>query len=93
MSRFFEIETRPGQPLRSQGRTIIPFARTLRVGIPHAQAGLIWNRPVSVLVQTRDGQEVVLPVEDVTRMAVWAVWGGALLTVLLLWLTRRKVPK
>ncbi len=67
MSRVFTIETRAGQPIHAGGRTLILFARSLRIRFPRLSGGLVWNGPASVLVQSTDGQEEILPVHDVTR--------------------------
>ena len=54
--------------------------------LPGSIGGLIWNRPVSVLVQEGNGEEHVLSVPDVTRRSIWALWGGSLFMVLISWL-------
>jgi hypothetical protein len=47
-------------------------------------AGLIWNRPKSIIVRREDGQEQVLPVNDVTRVAIWAMLIGGVLGAVLI---------
>ena len=78
-----QIETRAGAPLVAGERVLIPMAQVVRLQLPGpAVGGLIWNRPVSVVSRTADGQEQVLPVQDVTRQAQLALLGLCLVTAL-----------
>ena len=67
------IETRNGRPLRVKGAQVHVRSQVVRLRLPIANGGLIWNRPVSVVIRTPDGQEQILPVPDVTRSAVLAL--------------------
>ncbi len=69
------METRAGKPLHAAGRKITPFSQALILNFPGAPAGLVWNRPVSVLVRESDGSEIVIPVIDYTRRAELALLG------------------
>ncbi len=51
--------------------------------------GLIWNRPSSILARTRDGQEFVIPVKNVTRQVQIALFGGAFLASFFYFLAAR----
>jgi hypothetical protein len=88
---FFELENRVGTPVRAGDYRLIPISRALILKFPGRRGGIIWNRPVSVVAQTEDGQEQLLPVKDVTRQVQLALLGGALLSTSLLWLVRRQV--
>ncbi len=79
--KLFEIETRAGEPVRTDGATIIPFATSYRLMFPARLGGVVYNRPSSVYVADADGQELTIPVQDVTRMAQFAAWGAALAVV------------
>lgn len=79
--KLFEIETRAGDAVRTEGTTIIPFATSYRLLLPGGIGGLIYNRPSSVYVSDAAGQEQTIPVQDVTRLAQFAVWGAALAMV------------
>ncbi len=93
-ANLVQIETRAGEPIVSGDTKIIPMARSLRIRNPGWHNGLVWNRPVAIVVQTGDGQEQVLPVRDVTRQAQVALLVSSLIVVLLGWLvTRRKKSK
>lgn len=86
---YIQSETRAGEPVQVGGARIIPFARSLRLQIPGRTAGLVWNRPVSVLVQYADGSEKILPIYDLTRLAQLGLLTAGLLAPLLIWRARR----
>ena len=90
---FFELENRVGAPVIAGETRIIPISRALVLKFPGLKGGIIWNRPVSIVAQTADGQEQVLPVRDVTRQVQLALYGGALLGTLLMWLASRQLDK
>ncbi len=83
---LIRYETRAGQPIQAAGRRITPFSKALIIRFPGFPGGLIWNRPVSVAVTGEDGQEQVIPVVDVTRMAIWGLFSGWLMVMAILWL-------
>ena len=86
MTELVNVEINAGEPLALGMRTITPFAQSVQFKLPGSTGGLIWNRPVSVLVQEGSGEEHVLSVPDVTRQTIWALWGGSLFMVLIGWL-------
>jgi hypothetical protein len=72
-------EIRTGNSRQIGNFNLTPVTQVLKVHFPGHHAGLIWNRPKAVVVKTPDGQEQVLPVIDVTRVAIWAMLAGGLL--------------
>ncbi len=89
--KIFETATKAGQPVRIGGRTIIPFATSYQLRNPFWEgAGVIYNRPTSVYVANADGQEQVIPVHDVTRLALLALWGSVLAAFILVILLGRQ---
>jgi hypothetical protein len=84
MGDLIRIETHPGQPVTAHGVRLLPFAKRLIVRLPVFNLGLVWNRPVSILVTRSDGQEQVLPVRDPTRQIVWSLYGAIVMMVLLI---------
>jgi hypothetical protein len=90
---FLELENRAGSPILAGGTRLIPISRALILKFPGMRGGVIWSRPVSVVARFADGQEQVIPIRDVTRRAQLALYGGALIGVLLTWLVRRQVDK
>ena len=87
---IIDREIRTGETRQVGDYQITPQTRVLRIRFPGYHAGLIWNRPKSVLVRTSDGQESNLPVRDVTRLAIWSMLAGGLLGAILIGLTWRK---
>jgi hypothetical protein len=87
---LIEIETHAGEPIQAGLLKVTPFSKALILRLPGFPGGLIWNRPASLLVQTADGQEQVLPVADVTRRAQWLLLGAGLLGAALIWLLYRR---
>ncbi len=83
------FETFSGQPVVFQGHRLIPFHQAFRFPLPGRLGGLVWNRPVAVLVTRPDGGEQILPVTDPTRRAVLAILGLAAGALLLTRLSRR----
>jgi hypothetical protein len=90
MSNLVEIEVRGGEPIIHGGHTLTPFSRSVRVKIPGLPGGLIWNRPVSVLAHSADGQEEIIPIHDVTRQIQWSLLGAGLAFGILSWLISRR---
>jgi hypothetical protein len=62
-------EKRSGEPLTLDNVQLTPQTRVLRVRFPFG--GLVWNRPVSVIVE-RAGKRETLRVPDVTLMTTIA---------------------
>jgi hypothetical protein len=90
---LIHVETRAGAPIQAGENVLIPMAKSLRILIPGIPGGLIWNRPVAVVVRSAAGVEQVLPVRDVTRMALFSIWGVALAKLLFFWLVSKRKSK
>lgn len=86
---WLETVTQAGTPLHAGQTRFLPFAQTVRVNIPGA-GGLIWSRPTTIVVQTPEGDETVLPIVDVTRQAQLTFLGLGLLGAFIIWLIYRK---
>lgn len=67
---LLRIETLTGGPVNVQGTQLRLRSQVIQLRFPFIRGGLIWNRPVAVLVRTADGQDQMLPVSDVTRTIV-----------------------
>ena len=67
---LLRIKTLTGQPLNVKDRQVRLRSQVVQLRFPFIHGGLIWNRPVAVLVRTADGQDQILPVPDVTRTVV-----------------------
>jgi hypothetical protein len=88
--RLIQYETRAGDPVISGETKIIPFSRALNIKLPGLHGGVIWNRPVAVLIQTAEGEEDLLLIRDVTRQVQWRLVAGSILVLLLTWFLVRK---
>lgn len=87
---LLRIETLTGGPVKVQDSQVRVRSQVLQLRFPFIHGGLIWNRPVAVLVRTADGQDHILPVLDVTRTAVLMLLAFSLAGTFLLTLFRRK---
>jgi hypothetical protein len=83
-------ENQVGQPFSANGVTITPISQAIQIRHSSSSGGLIWNRPVSVVVQTPEGQEQIIPIHDETRIRQIAILGIGLLGGILIWLLLRK---
>jgi hypothetical protein len=68
---------------------LTPMNQVFKFQIPGYHAGWIWNRPKAVVVRTSDGKERILPVNDVTRIAIWSLLASGLLGAILMGLLSR----
>ncbi|HJW89813.1 MAG TPA: hypothetical protein VJ436_04145 [Anaerolineales bacterium] len=85
---FLTIETLPGETIQAGTKKITPYSQAVKLILPGARGGLVWNRPSSVLVQGDDGSQQVLPVVDLTRIAQLILLGIGLAGGLFLWLIK-----
>jgi hypothetical protein len=87
--RWITLESRAGEAVTAGARRLIPLSRVIRVHLPGQPGGVVWNRPAAVLVREADGQEIELPVRDVTRLAQLAILTAGLLGSWLIWIAFR----
>jgi hypothetical protein len=88
--KLLQTETHAGEPISAGDTQLIPMAQSFTLRPPGAQAGLIWNRPVSVVTRDPNGEEHILPVIDVTRQAQITLLALGLIGSLIIWLSFRK---
>ena len=62
------VELLDSAPIMSGDAEVVVRSRAVRIPLPFAHGGLIWNRPVSVRVRRMGGSDQTLPVRDVTRL-------------------------
>jgi hypothetical protein len=86
-------ETSAGEPVQVNNLTVYPVARSYRINIPGARGGVVWNRPLAVIVEDNQGTRQVLPVIDRTRRLQIAILGAGLVITLLTWLIFRNSRK
>lgn len=90
LDNFIHVENMTGRSIQAGAHNIVPVSQSVRLQVPGLPVGLIWNRPVSVVVTTPDGQEQVLPIRDATRIAQLTIFGVAVLGSFLFWRASRK---
>lgn len=89
ISSLFEFHE--GKPVRVGEQKITVVSKTLQFQIPGITAGLVWNRPAMVKVQTEGAGEVTLPVVDETRrMQILLLGLGIAGSIILSMLLRRR---
>ena len=86
---LFRIETQTGKPIKIGDSELRVRSQVIQLRLPMANAGLIWNRPVAVLVRSSRGQEQI-PIPDSTRLVVLILAGLALTSIFLRIASRRK---
>jgi hypothetical protein len=87
---LLRVETLTGQPIKVKDAQLRVRSQVVQLRFPVISGGLIWNRPVVVLVRTADGQDQILSIPDATRTAVITLLVLSLAGTLLLMLFRRK---
>ncbi len=91
MARFKEIlrwQTISGDKVTSGDVSVTPQSQALIIRWPHG--GLVWNRPVAILVE-RGEQTERIPIVDVTRMVQLGLLGLSLVfSIFILLLSARQ---
>ena len=72
---LLRIETLTGRPVKVKDTELRVRSQILQFRFPFISGGVIWNRPVAVLVRTANGQDRILPIRDVTRTAMLVLAG------------------
>jgi len=86
---MIKSEIKKGESKQVGNYELTLMNQVLKVQIPGYHAGWIWNRPKAVVVRTSDGKERILPVTDVTRVAIWTLLASGLLGAILMGLLYR----
>jgi len=92
-NKTFVRQTNTGEPVRVGDLSIYPVARSYRINMPGVHGGIIWNRPVAVIVENSRGDRQELPVVDRTRQLQIAIFSAGLFGAFLTWLLFRKSRK
>lgn len=83
-TRLIRFETHAGAPVKSGETRLIPFTKALIIQFPGFPGGLVWNRPVSVLAISPNGEEQLLPIEDKTRQLQISLFASAVASIAIL---------
>jgi len=89
LTSLFSIKTLTSQPVKVKDIQLRVRSQVLQLRLPVASGGLIWNRPVAVLVRTADGQDRILPIRDVTRTAMLVLAGLCFASTFLVMIYKR----
>ena len=84
------IETLTSPPITIQGAEFSLRSRLVQLSFPAINGGLIWNRPVGIVVRNPDEQEKIVPILDITRIAIFAWVGLCFTCIFVLFFLRRK---
>jgi hypothetical protein len=84
-----ERDVRTGETQHIGDYEITPQTNVFLVKLRGRHGGLIWNRPRAVIVRTIDGEERILPVQDVTRNILWGMLAGGLVGAILIGMMNR----
>lgn len=88
MEKILTIREKIGTPVQARTQngpvSVTPIVKVAHLQLPGLTGGMIWNRPVGVLVQTAEGSQVRLPVRDVTRYFQVAFLAAGLLGAMIL---------
>jgi hypothetical protein len=90
LASFIRAETKAGDPIVVGDTTVTPMARSFTLRLPGRAGGLVWNRPLAVVVQSGNGDKRTLPVLDTTRQAQLRLFGACLILALLTVLVQRQ---
>jgi len=86
---LLRIETLTGQPVKVKDAQLRLRSQVLQLRFPFISGGVIWNRPVAVLVRTLDSQDRILPIRDVTRTAMLVLAGLSFASTFLVMIYKR----
>jgi hypothetical protein len=86
---LLRIQTLTGRPVKVADMQVYVRSQALQVRLPAGNGGILWHRPLSVVIRTPDGQEQILSVPDVTRTTVLTLLALSLMSAFL-WLRLRR---
>ncbi len=83
-------QTSAGKPVNAGEVIIYPVARSYRINFPAARGGIVWNRPLAVIVEDSSGSRQIIPIQDRTRQLQIAFLAAGFFGTLLIWLKFRR---
>jgi hypothetical protein len=90
MSGFsISIKKSSGRPFTAGSLQLTPVSQAVVMRAPGRVNRLVWNRPVTIRVQSPGQDAQVLPVYDYTRLVQILILGAGLLGSTLIWLILR----
>jgi hypothetical protein len=89
-NRVLVKQTSAGEPVSVGDVNVYPLSRSYRLDFPADRGGILWNRPLAVIVEDQQGDRRVIPIQDRTRMMQIGILSAGLLGSILLWLILRR---
>jgi hypothetical protein len=83
-------QTNWGEPVNTGDVNVYPVARSYRINFPAARGGIVWNRPLAVIVEDSHGSRQIIPVQDRTRQLQVAILAAGFFGTILTWLIFRR---
>lgn len=83
------IETKSGEAVQHGDWLLVPISRSLTIRLPAVSGGLVWNRPLGLLVE-RSGERRFIPIRDRTRQFQWFLLGAGVAAALVCGIIRRR---
>ena len=90
---ILRIVTRNSSPIAIRDAQLYVRSQLVQLRFPVVNGGLIWNRPVAIVVRTFNGQETIVPIFDVTRTVMLTLAGLSLTAMFVLMFLRRKTSE
>ena len=72
---LLRIETLTSPPITIQGTRAHLRSQLIQLRFPVINGGVIWNRPVAVVLRSLDGEEKIVPILDTTRIVMFTLAG------------------
>ena len=88
--RILVQQTSAGEPVIVGEVSVYPVARSYRINFPAARGGIVWNRPLAVIVEDSSGSRQIIPIQDRTRQLQIAFLAAGFFGTLLIWLIFRR---
>jgi len=87
---LLRIETLTSPPITIQDTQLHVRSQLVQLRFPTVNGGVIWNRPVAVVVRTLGGEEKIVSISDMTRIAMLTLAGLCFTGMFALMFFRRK---
>lgn len=87
MNKIITWQKQTGTAYQIDDTTIIPQSQLLQIKLPFG--GFVWHRPTGILVE-RNGRLDTIPIRDVTRIALWTLFGLTILINLFIFIGKRR---
>jgi hypothetical protein len=84
-TKLIESKVIAGDPIRIGRDRVITLTRSIRAHLFGLRGGLVWNRPIAVMIIEEDGTECVLPIRDTTRKFQILLLAAGFVGSLLIW--------